>query len=264
MLAGYTKPSHVLLSLALMFPLTLAGNSLASYAAEAPATVPQKSPAVPSTPERSPAEQEAINAYNEGVRLFLAAQSDANLDARSANALTKQAETKFKQAIKANPLLLEAHSNLGYVEMSRKRYRQAKPYFESALALNKSHEVTLAGYAVTLQELGETAKAISILESLTAQHPESDRHWFNLGSIYQRQQNVNKASQAYLEALKINPKHQPSQFNLATLYHQNKSHQEAWVYYERCIETDPGTPLALQAQHRLNTLTPPVKTTMPR
>jgi tetratricopeptide (TPR) repeat protein len=203
---------------------------------------------------RSPAERDAIVQYNEGVRLFLASQSDASLDAKAATQLVKQADEAFEKALKANPLLLEAHSNRGYVALSRGKYNEALKHFEKAMALNPNHEVTLAGYGVTLQELKQYPAAVKTLETLTRLHPDSDRHWFNLGAVHQKQQNYPQALAAYQQALRLNPKHQPSLFNVGTVYHQQKKGEEAWVYYERCAESDPGTPLALQAQRRMTDL----------
>jgi|GEM_PF-5415401 len=203
--------------------------------------------------EKAPSEK-AVDHYNEGVRLFLASQSDSRINAKASYELLQQAEKEFKKAIRYDKELLVAYSNLGYVYLSEKRHRTANKYFEKALAIDPNHKITLAGYGITKSELKENDEAVSILTKLTNLEPDSERHWFNLGTVYQKSDKPNQAQDAYEQALLRNPQHQPSMFNMGTLYHAQLKYDLAWTYYERCVQMNPGSPLALQAQHRLKML----------
>ena len=211
-------------------------------------------PTMPRTEKASPllsANEEAVLLYNEGVRLFQASQESNTQSIGEAYRLRQDAKKAFHNAVKLNPELTEAHSNLGYIELTENHPKKAVPYFEKAIALNAKHEASLAGLAIAYNEAKDSAKAIELLTSLTKWYPETERHWFNLGTIFQQEQANEKAIDAYKKALLINPKHPPTFFNLATLYHEMKQPQNAWTYYERCIQMDPGSGLALQSQNRI-------------
>jgi tetratricopeptide (TPR) repeat protein len=210
---------------------------------------PQKTP-VKATPLLSPKE-EAVVLYNEGVRLFQASQDNTTQSIGDAYRLRQDAKKAFNNALKLNPELVEAHSNLGYIELAESHAKKAVSYFEKAVALNAKHEASVAGLAIALNESGNPTRAIELLSSLTKWYPESERHWFNLGTIFQQEARNEEAIDAYKNALLVNPKHPPTFFNLATLYHESKQAQSAWTYYERCIQMDPGSALALQSQNRI-------------
>lgn len=249
-------------------PLALADEAASSppkkTEAEAPATENVQVPAneAPEAKVQKPEKlvqlseerREALEHYNEGVRLFLAAQQDATLNPRASRDLMRDAEKQFKKAIRADDTLVEAYSNLAYVYLGQGKHWRARRSFEQALERNPGHVVTLAGYAITQSAMNNSQKAIEILVKLTKIEPDNARHWFNLGTVLQRNKRYKEAAEAYREALLREPKHQPSMFNMATLHHQQKEYKEAWTYYKRCIQTNPGSPLALQAQRRLDAL----------
>ena len=199
-------------------------------------------------------EQAALKAYNEGVRLFFASQSTVTQTVAGVYRLQQDAKKQFKIALRLNPALLEAESNLGYVELAQKNPKKALNHFEQALKLNATHEASLAGLGIVLDQTNRSNEAIERLTQLTQLYPEKEQHWFNLGTIYQAQQAHENAINAYQQSLLRNPKHLPSLFNLATIYHDLKQPKNAWMFYQRCIQSDPGTPLALQAQHRVTSL----------
>lgn len=210
----------------------------------------QPAPSIDAVPKLAPKE-EAVVIYNEGVRLFHASQDTSTQSIGESYRLRQNAKKAFKQALKLNPDLVEAHSNLGYIELTESHAKQAMPYFEKAVGLSPRHEASVAGWAMALHESAQSEKALALLTSLTQWYPETERHWFNLGTILQQQGQHEKAVDAYKNALLVNPKHPPSFFNLATLYHEAKQPQTAWTYYERCIQMDPGSALALQSQSRI-------------
>jgi tetratricopeptide (TPR) repeat protein len=231
--------------------------ALASFtlAAEAKRWLPSQTKApeatsVKTAPLLAPKE-EAVVLYNEGVRLFQASQDTSTQSIGDSYRLRQDAKKSFNLALKLNPELVEAHSNLGYIELAENHYKKAVPYFEKAVAFNAKHEASVAGLAIALNESGNPTKAIELLTSLTKWYPESERHWFNLGTLFQQENQNEQAIDAYKRALLVNPKHPPTFFNLATLYHETKQPQIAWTYYERCIQMDPGSALALQSQNRI-------------
>jgi tetratricopeptide (TPR) repeat protein len=227
--------------------------------ADAKFGLPQATKTVKATPQQTPAKatpllsskEEAVVLYNEGVRLFQASQDTSTQSIGESYRLRQDAKKAFNNALKLNPELVEAHSNLGYIELAENHYKKAVPYFEKAVALNAKHEASVAGLAIALNESGNPTKAIELLTSLTKWYPESERHWFNLGTLFQQENQNEQAIDAYKRALLVNPKHPPTFFNLATLYHETKQPQIAWTYYERCIQMDPGSALALQSQNRI-------------
>ncbi|MCX5921608.1 MAG: tetratricopeptide repeat protein [Candidatus Melainabacteria bacterium] len=198
----------------------------------------------------------AIEVYNEGVKLLMAGQTEQQRgETAQAETLFQRAEQAFGLALKtSNPKLVEAQSNLGYVQLYRKQYPQAIKQFKLALKLNPKHPETLQGLAMAYVQQHQAEKALPLFEQLTQLDPQNPTYWFNLGSTAQCLNLTQQAEVAYQEVLKLAPKQQAAVFNLATLKENTVNYKEALALYTGCIKIDAGSLIGLEAMKRANQL----------
>ena len=80
---------------------------------------------------------------------------------------------------------------------------------------------------------------ISILEQFTCLSKELVKTHSNLGYLYAKRKEWDKAIAEYLEVLEYNPKDKNAHFNLGYLYTQQKDYQKAIKEYEEVLAIDP-------------------------
>jgi len=217
--------------------------------------------------------KEAVVAYNQGIASFQAAQQAAALGQRGeASQGFRAAEGHFKAALKFNPTLVEAQSNVAYVALAQQRYPQAVKAFKQALKLEPKHGQSLLGLATALtQQLPlftsseETTplnkkqtqwrdEALIALEEVQNLYPQQALAWYNQGSLWQRLAQLPQAETAYLQALERDPSLQQAWFNLATLYEATQHWDDAQRAYQHAKQVGVATPLGLEALKRLEGL----------
>jgi tetratricopeptide (TPR) repeat protein len=228
--------------------------------------------------------KEAIVAYNQGLLAFGQAQQ-AQQQGQLSVAIKgfRSAEGLFKAALKFNPTLVEAQSNLAYVALAQQRYPQAVKAFKQALAMQPKHLASLQGLAtayslqlptvlttptLSAKQDGLLQQALDVLAQLQEAYPNHALAWYNQGSLYQRVNNLPKAETAYLQALERDPTLQQAWFNLATLYETTQHWGDAQRAYQQAKQTGITTPIGLEALKRLEglpqrqalTTTPPAAT----
>lgn len=74
-----------------------------------------------------------------------------------------------------------------------------------------------------------------------AMNPDYTESRSDLGVAYFQKGLEDSAEYEYRQALRINPLHFNSNFNLATLYFKQQRFGEALTYYAKCLVTDPNT-----------------------
>jgi tetratricopeptide (TPR) repeat protein len=233
----------------LLEALALPEKALADKTCPTAATTEVK-PVEPPTPE-----QAALEAYNTGVRLFRAAQQESSRgELYNQSQLLKEAEACFKKALKLNPKLVEAPSNLGFLYLSQNKNKKAEAAFEQALVLDPKHSVSLNGLATVAALSNNFPKALSTLDALLSSNPTQAQLWFNKGSVLQKFGQWQAAEAAYTKAIELDSTHQASLFNLATLYDNTNQPVLAKRYYELTKHVAIDTPIGLEALRRLEIL----------
>lgn len=207
-----------------------------------------------STVESSP-ETQALADYNQGVELFRAAQLEgAKGDGRSQERILKNAADKFLSALKANPDLLEAQSNLGFVYLTLKKYKNAIAAFQAALIMNDKHLNSLNGLATTFAFNDQITESIVTFDKLTTLAPANADYLFNMGAVLQKAGRIDDARVVYERALKVNPTHQRTLFNMGTLLENQGKSEEALGYYDRAKGAEIGNTVGLEALHRIDAI----------
>ena len=196
-----------------------------------------------------------LDEYNKGVELFQVAQGQAekgNLNGQQA--LLQEAARHFSASLKLNPQRVEAQSNLGFVELTLRRYRPAVKAFERALAIQPRHPNTLNGLSTAYTLMNQTDKALDAMDQLLKVVPDNAQYWYNQGCILQKARRFNEAEKSYQQALSLNAQDQRTLFNLGTLAEARGKRVEAEVLFTKAKNTGIDTPIGLEAYKRLQAL----------
>jgi tetratricopeptide (TPR) repeat protein len=221
----------------------------------APNRPQQNQPSV-KPPELMTAPNDAdLEAYNKGVELFQVAQGQAekgNLNGQQA--LLQEAHKQFEVCLRLNPQRVEAQSNLGFVELTLRRYRPAVKAFERALAIQPHHPNTLNGLATTYTLMNQTDKALAVMDQLLKVVPDNPQYWYNQGCMLQKARRFDDAEKSYQQALSLYPQDQRTLFNLGTLAEARGKRVEAETLFTKAKNTGIDTPIGLEAYKRLQSL----------
>jgi len=204
----------------------------------------------------------ALDDYNQGIELFRAAQQQgANGDTGGQERILKDSAKKFESALKIDPTLLEAQSNLGFVYLTMKKYKDAVTAFNAALLMNENHLNSLNGLATTYAFNNQTTESIVTFDKLTTLAPANADYLFNMGAVLQKAGRIDDARVVYEKALKINPHHQRALFNMGTLLENEGKPEEALPFYDRAKGAEIGNTVGLEALHRIDAIKHALKNT---
>ena len=95
--------------------------------------------------------------------------------------------------------------------------KKAVSYFEKSFELNKSFIPLYSNYGNALVSLGELKKAKSIILLGLDLHPQNPILLYNMGNIYEKEQNISEAISFYNNALKYDKNLFQAHNNLGTL-----------------------------------------------
>lgn len=195
--------------------------------------------------------EQAYDLYNQGVERFRAAQQEGQRgELASQGRLLNQAAKLFKQALALQPTLVEAQSNLAYVQLAKRRYGAAIRAFKQALSLQARHTNSLNGLATAYTLNQQYEEALATYETLLQLAPGEPQYWFNKGSVHHRAGQWPQARAAYEEAVRLEPTHQAALFNLGTLLESQTDWQAALQQYDKAKAVNPSNPVGLEALRR--------------
>jgi tetratricopeptide (TPR) repeat protein len=115
------------------------------------------------------------------------------------------AEARLSVAIEYSPRFVEAWVNLGYVELKRANFEQARRDFERARELN--------------QDIPAPHHALGVLADEEGKGADAERH--------------------YRAALKVDPGFAPARANLARLLYARGQYENAREQFQRLVEVEP-------------------------
>lgn len=135
--------------------------------------------------------------YQEGI---------ANLDADR-----QQAFVSFQKSIQADPRHKEAHYSLGHLYALQGKYRQAEEEFREAIRIDPDYSEAhnYLGDMLALQDRWTDAIESYRRALSNPLYATPDIAWFNLGLALGHEGDMEKATQAFEDALRITPPNVP-------------------------------------------------------
>ncbi len=117
-----------------------------------------------------------------------------------------QAETCLRVAIKADPKLGEAHSNLSVVLVDLKKFDEAKTEAAQAVTLDGNNPIYRAVLGNALSKAGDRKEAIEQYRTAIKLKPDYENAHYNLGRVLKEDGQINEAKLVLVDALKLDAK----------------------------------------------------------
>jgi len=148
---------------------------------------------------------------------------------------TERAIAAYRQAVKLNPDLAEAHFKLG-IAYALIEAEQEKAGVEVATVGNA--EGKKAGQAKPLSQAA-FEKAAEAYKKLIAANPKDDNAQFNLGRSYNKLNKDEEAEDAFKQAVKLKPDDTEYQTELGAILIKLAKYREAIGPLKKAMEVDP-------------------------
>ena len=114
---------------------------------------------------------------------------------------------KYEEALRIDKDNVSALIELSLSHTHLKNYENAIEYCDRVIALDNKNSLAYMNKGTALDLLGRYSESIGALKLGIQKVPDEYLLHFNLGVTYLKGQEVSKAEQAFLNALKINPNH---------------------------------------------------------
>lgn len=151
---------------------------------------------------------------------------------------TRNAKDVLENTIKKFPENTDALLKLGELYYFVKQYENAFAKINQALKLNENLSKGYYLKGSIYKEIGDTAKAVSSLETAIEQDNKNYGAFLDLGLIYAAKKNA-LAFEYYNNALAINPTSSEALYAKAKLLQDMGQIKEAVVIYNQILKTDP-------------------------
>ncbi|MEM9217697.1 MAG: glycosyltransferase 61 family protein [Cyanobacteria bacterium P01_F01_bin.150] len=171
-----------------------------------------------------------------------------------------QAEKFYRRALQLQPDRAVLFYDLGVVLAQQSRLEEAAEQYESAIALNPSYSAALENLGCVYLGQGEPGQAIKQFQRAIALDPKQPSLWNNLGQAFYanryhtfqtapsikekhpqktQQATIQKAIEAYKQALRLQPDLLITQLNLGVLFQEQEQHEEAITCFQSILEQAP-------------------------
>lgn len=145
----------------------------------------------------------------------------------------------FRQAIAALSSCYEAHEGLAMAAFSQKDYATAVTHFTKMTTLKPTDGKPWINLGAVFNKMQQFQKAVDALRKGIAKEKKSAEAYYNLGLAYKGLNQPAMAVTAYRDALKINPQMPEAHTNLGNVLIDMKNFQQAIAHYRQALEIDP-------------------------
>lgn len=219
---------------------------------EAKQTQPSQEPGAASAEQPRDAESknsslEAVKRYNRAVQ--------AHLSGKLVDAVSE-----YQAALKLNPNLSEAHSNLGLIFNQQHNYAQALSEFRKALAINPRDAITYNGIGAALRAQKDLLGAIKNWQTAVSLDPQLATAHYNLGTAYEIQKDYDKALESYKQAVKNDYRLGEAYYRMGLIMERRHRTEEAAEQFSQALKVSSNSEYSEDARQRLAFLTQSKKT----
>jgi len=134
------------------------------------------------------------------------------------------------------------------------KFNNAVEYYAQAVDLQQFNLDFLNKYGTALAKTNNYSKAKEVLEFLIKENNDHVSGLTNLGFVYLNLGLLNKASEMYDNALKLNPEYLPALMNKIGWCMVNKDKQQAQKLLNQVLKIDPENMMAKQLTAQINSL----------
>ena len=135
-------------------------------------------------------------------------------------------------------LSIEENFKLAVTNHGQNKLKEAQILYNKILEINPNHLPSLNNLGTIFGKLGEHQKAKDSYEKLIEIDPKHINAHNNLGAIYANLKEYKKAVNCYEKAIEVNHNFANSHYNLGNIFKELGEHQKAKDCYEKVIEID--------------------------
>ena len=156
-----------------------------------------------------------------------------------------KAKAAALKALEIDDALGEAHSSLGYAEMSNWDWSDAEKELQRAIALNPTYAFSHDRYGMLLVHIGRFQEAIAEFKRALELDPLSLVFNRDLGAAFYSARRYDEAIDQARKTLELDPNYAQPQRDLASDYTQKSMYSEAVAECERRLAASPDDTVAL-------------------
>ncbi len=131
----------------------------------------------------------------------------------------------------------ERHIELGYKHLHEGNFEDALKHFQEAYKRKPESEDVLNGLGISLMKLGRYEESEEYLRRLNFLY-KNETYLTNLGNLYFRKGDIDRAMKIYEQVLRMNPKFYNAINNLARCHMEKGDYEKAMQLLEKAIEID--------------------------
>ena len=132
---------------------------------------------------------------------------------------------------------IDKHVELGYRNLQKGNFEEALKHFQEAHKKYPDNEDVLNGLGIALMKLKRYDESEEYLRKLNQMY-SNDSYLTNLGNLYFRKGDIERAMKIYEQVLKNNPNFYNALNNLARCYMEKGEYEKAKELLEKAINTD--------------------------
>lgn len=152
----------------------------------------------------------------------------------------RNAEMAFQMAVAANPSFDDAWLELGNLAFAESQYEAARSAYDVAIALDPMSAEAWTGLARTMSELADNAAAVRAFTRALEISPGNRMNRLRLGAAYRRAGRADEAIRLYQRLVADEPLFVSAWFNLGIALGADGRDVEAIAAYERALSIDPN------------------------
>ncbi|MFA5317952.1 MAG: tetratricopeptide repeat protein [Patescibacteria group bacterium] len=136
----------------------------------------------------------------------------------------------------SNPVIL---TELGKLYLINSQTKEAVDVFDQAIKEKENYLEAHIGLAKTYDQLGQTDKALIILEEVISVQPNAEVI-YESGRLYYNQGKIDKAIERFSQAVQMRPGYANAMYSLGLAYKEKGDKINALEQFEKVLEMNPG------------------------
>lgn len=150
-----------------------------------------------------------------------------------------EARSAFEEARQINDLDADVHEGLATVNFLRQNYEAAVLHFERVTRLDPRRGSAWINLGAVYNRMGNHQKAAEVLRRAVQIEKKSGVAYYNLGIAYKHLKQWAMAVPAYREAIRLEPRMADAYLNLANVYVRLNNFAQAVTNYKKALDLEP-------------------------
>ncbi len=175
-----------------------------------------------------------------GVLLLVLVGSAEGLACFARNEVYRSDLALWSDTVAHAPQNARAHNNFGDALVSRRRFADALPHYETAVRLEPDYVDAQSNLAHALVMLGRATEAVPHAEMAVRSRPDSPEVWTNYGLALAHTDQLPNAIAAFEKALQLSPTAVDARYDLGNVYYQLREYSTAIAQYKQALQVQPA------------------------